>query len=186
MAELHPEVQRAAATLRWTGSWHTIYLTVDRTGGRRVDSQFENELRRHLESYRMAGHDLEIDAPRPVPLELMMTVCVLPDYFRSDVLAALQEMFDNGIRSDGTRGFFHPDNFTFGQPVHLSRIYAAAQSVAGVRYAEVTALRRLGESHDTVPSDGVFAVGRLEIVRLDSDPNFPDRGRLTFTMKGGR
>ncbi len=186
MAELHPEVQRAAATLRWTGSWHTIYLTVDRMGGRPVDAGFEEELRRHLEPFRMAGHDLEIDAPRPVSLDLRMTVCVLPDYFRSDVLAALRSLFGSRIRPDGSAAFFHPDNFTFGQPVYLSRIYAAAQSVAGVRHVEVTALRRLGETADTVPADGLFAVGRLEIVRLDSDPNFPDRGQLTFTMKGGR
>ena len=35
-----PGVQRAAATLRWTGSWHTVFVTVDRAGrrahGRRV------------------------------------------------------------------------------------------------------------------------------------------------------
>lgn len=186
MTELHPEVQRAAATIRWTGSWHTIYLTVDRTGGRPVDSAFEAELRRHLEPFRMAGHDLEIDAPRPVSLYLKLKVCVLSDYYRSDVQAALQEVFSSGIRQDGLPGFFHPDSFTFGQPVYLSRIYAAAQSVAGVRFVEVTALQRLGETKDTVPADGIFTVGRLEIIRLDSDPNFPDRGRLTFTMEGGR
>src|SRR5690606_13736452 len=33
MAERHPEVQRAAATRRWSGSWNTIFLTVDRRGG---------------------------------------------------------------------------------------------------------------------------------------------------------
>ena len=33
MAERHPEVQRAAATRRWTGSWHTMFVTVDRRGG---------------------------------------------------------------------------------------------------------------------------------------------------------
>jgi hypothetical protein len=186
MTELHPEVQRAAATLRWTGSWHTIYLTVDRVGGRPVDAAFEDELRQFLEPFRMAGHDLEINAPSPVSLELNMSVCVLPDYFRSDVQEALTSLFSNRAQPDGSIGFFHPDNFTFGQPVYLSRIYAAAQGVAGVRHVEVTALQRLGDTHDTVPADGVFAVGRLEIVRLDSDPNFPDRGQLNFTMKGGR
>ncbi|MCP5111580.1 MAG: putative baseplate assembly protein, partial [bacterium] len=40
----HPEVQRAAATFRWTGSWHTVFVTVDRFGGRPVDDGFETEL----------------------------------------------------------------------------------------------------------------------------------------------
>ena len=42
-----------------------------------------------VERYRMAGHDLEVDAPRFVSLEIEMHVCVKPDYFRSDVEAAL-------------------------------------------------------------------------------------------------
>jgi len=30
VAERHPEVQRAVATFRWTGSWNTVFLNVDR------------------------------------------------------------------------------------------------------------------------------------------------------------
>ena len=57
----------------------------------------------------MAGHDLEIDGPRFVALELELDVCVEPGYFRSDVAAALLERF--------APAYFDPDNFTFGQPV---------------------------------------------------------------------
>ena len=32
-AELDHSVQRAAATFRWTGSWHTVFITVDRFDG---------------------------------------------------------------------------------------------------------------------------------------------------------
>src|SRR5207253_3841844 len=85
MAERHPEVQRAAATVRWTGSWRTIFLTVDRFGGRPVDLDFKQDMRLHLERYRMAGHDIEIEGPQFVSLEIEMTVCVETNYFRSDV-----------------------------------------------------------------------------------------------------
>lgn len=187
MAGLHPEVQRAAATLRWTGSWHTIFLTVDRRGGRLVDDDFETSLREHLEPFRMAGHDLEIDGPRFVSLELKLLVCVAPDYFRSDVEAAMRDVFSRRTRPDGSRGFFHPDNFTFGQSVLVSRIYAVAQAVPGVRHVEVLALRRLGVTlPPDVPSDGALPIDRLEIARLESDPNFPDRGALELEMRGGR
>lgn len=186
-ASEHPDVQRAVATVRWTGSWHTIFLTVDRRGGRPVDTKFEEELRRFLEHYRMAGQDLEINGPRYVPLELELRVCVASDYFRGDVVAALQTVFDNRLHADSTRGFFHPDNFTFGQPVLLSRIYAEAQKVAGVRHVEVTRLRRQGDTTgEDVPEADVFTVGRLEVVRLDNDPNFPDHGVLRFNPVGGR
>src|SRR6185295_550144 len=76
VAERHPEVQRAAATFRWTGSWHTVFLTVDRLGGRPVDAAFEARLREHMERFRMAGYDLEVDGPRLVPLDLALEVCV--------------------------------------------------------------------------------------------------------------
>ena len=45
VAQRHPEVQKAAATRRWTGSWYTMFLTVDRRGGLPVDADFEAQLR---------------------------------------------------------------------------------------------------------------------------------------------
>jgi hypothetical protein len=45
---------------------------------------------------------------------------------------------------DGRRGVFHPDNFTFGQPVYLSQIYAAAQAIDGVASVDVTQFERQG------------------------------------------
>jgi len=186
-AARHPEVQRAAARLRWTGSWHTVYLTVDRKGGRPVDEAFEKDLRRFLERYRMAGQDLEIDAPHLVPLELEIQVCVAPDFFREHVVAELSSVFSSRSHPDGSRGFFHPDHFTFGQPVLLSALYAKAQAVAGVRHIDVSVLRRQGSLVDeVVPADDVFEVGALEIIQLENDPNYPDRGELRIVANGGR
>ena len=186
IAQRHPEVQRAQATLRWTGSWPTVFLTVDRLGARPVDRDFEAALRAHLERYRMAGHDLEIDGPRFVALELELDVCVEPGYFRSDVAAALLEALGSRTLPDGRRGYFHPDNFTFGQPVLLSPIVAAAASVAGVRDVQVVTFQRLGVPSRRPIDDGTLPIGRLEIARLDNDPSFPERGHLLLTMRGGR
>jgi hypothetical protein len=185
-AERHPEVQRAQATVRWTGSWRTLFLSVDRLGGREVDPAFQRRLSLHLERYRLAGHDLEIDGPRYVPLEVELFVCVLPGYFRSHVRAALLEALSNRDLPQGGRGLFHPDRFTFGQPVYLSHAYTAAQEVAGVRYAEVRVFRRLGERSRAALEAGELTVGRLEIVRLDNDPSSPERGVLRLQLEGGR
>ena len=53
----------------------------------------------------MAGHDLEVDGPRFVPLEIELLVCVKPDYFRSDVEAALLEVLQQrrAARRDARR-----------------------------------------------------------------------------------
>jgi predicted phage baseplate assembly protein len=186
VAQRHPQVQRAAATIRWTGSWHTVFLTVDRFGGRPVDTEFEEELRAHLERYRLAGHDLEVDGPRYVPLEIEMLVCVLPEYFRSDVKATLLTVFGNQTLPDGRRGVFHPDNFTFGQPVYLSRLYEAAQAVEGVDWVDILRFRRQGVPDDAALAAGELTLHRLEIARLDNDPNFPENGVLRLVMEGGK
>src|SRR5262249_50931318 len=77
-AERHPEVQKAGATRRWTGSWNTMFITVDRVGGQDIDDAFEDDLRAFLDQFRLAGHDIEIDGPAYVPLELDLSVCVAP------------------------------------------------------------------------------------------------------------
>jgi hypothetical protein len=179
-------VQRAAATLRWTGSWHTVFLTVDRLGGEPVDPRFETDLRAHVEPFRLAGHDLEVDTPIYVSLELSLDVCVCSDYFRSDVRAGLREVLGARRLRDGRLGLFHQDRMTFGQTIHVSAILAAARSVPGVCSAKVTTLQRQGDDDSQYVTAGAFALGRLEIARLDDDPNFPERGVLHLTLHGGK
>jgi len=177
------DVQRAAATLRWTGSWHTMFLTIDRLGGNEVDTAFEQKLRGCLERFRMAGQDLEVDGPSYVSLEIEIEVCVKRDYFFGDVEEALLQVFSNRFLPDGRRGVFHPDNFTFGQPVFLSSIYAAAQAVTGVDSVNVTKFQRQGIDSTVALESGSLDMGRLEIARLENDPNFPEHG--VFTLKRG-
>jgi hypothetical protein len=170
------DVQRAAATLRWTGSWHTVFVTVDRLRGKDVDAGFERKLRGCLERYRMAGQDVEIDAPQYVSLEIEMAVCIKPGYFFEDVSEALLDVFSNRTLPDGRRGIFHPDNFSFGQPVYSSSIFAAAQQVAGVGSVALTKFQRQGIDSDVAVNSGKLDIGRLEIARLDNDPDFPEHG----------
>jgi hypothetical protein len=186
MAERHPLVQRAVANFRWTGSWRTVFITVDPLGGEVVDTAFEEELRGFLERFRMAGHDVEIEGPHYVALEIELSVCVAPGYFTSHIRKELLEIFSNRVLSNGQRGVFHPDNFTFGQPVYISRLYAAAQAVEGVASVEITTFRRQGTLSDLALQSGEILLDALEIARLDNDPNFPDRGILTIKVEGGQ
>ncbi|MEK7253532.1 MAG: putative baseplate assembly protein [Bacteroidota bacterium] len=182
----HPDVQKAAATLRWTGSWRTFFLTVDRMGGLDVDASFEQELRGRLEPYRLAGFDLEVDSPLFVPLEIEMAVCVQPGFFASEVKKALLDIFSKRVMPNSSTGIFHPDHFSFGQAVYLSRLYAAAQAVAGVASVEITKFERQGTPDSQPLQEGVLRLGRREIARCDNDRNFPDRGVFKLVMKGGK
>jgi hypothetical protein len=186
VAERHGSVQSAAATLRWTGSWHTVYVTIDRYGGLDIDDGFEKSMKAFMNRFRMAGHDIVIEEPRYVPLEIEMKVCVDSGYFRSNVEAAMMRLFSNAALPDGRLAVFHPDNFVFGQPVYLSRLYEAAESIDGVLYAEVTKFQRLGVQEEAAEIESKLAMGRLEIARLDNDPNFPDHGVFRLRMEGGK
>lgn len=181
-----PDIQRSATTFRWTGSWKTVFISVDRLEGLDVDANFEKELRNCLEQYRMAGFDLEVDAPIYVSLEIEMNVCGNPKFFESDIKQALLEVFSSRILRDGRRGVFHPDNFTFGQTVYLSQLYAAAQAIEGVDSVQITKFRRQGINTDEALLSGKLLLGRREIARLNNDRNFPERGVFNLCVNGGR
>ena len=140
---------------------------------------YKRQLREFLERFRMAGHDLEIDGPRFVALHVELRVCALPDYYRSDVVQAVLTRLGRGLLPNGQPAFFHPDRFTFGQPVTLSSLLGAAHEVEGVHFVEPIVFRRRGESRSSALRLG-------EIARLDNDPNFVENGTLELTLEGGR
>src|SRR5205085_9066291 len=108
-----------------------------------------------------------------------------PAALRGPATAALRDALGSRALPDGRRGFFHPDNLTFGQGVAKSRLVAAAQAVPGVESVEVTRLRRLGRAGGPVAPE-FLAIGPLEIARLDDDPNRLGGGRLRLDVRGGR
>ena len=181
-----PDVQRATAAYRWTGSWHTAFVSADRYGDKPIDGGFEHNLRNCLEKYRMAGMDLEVDAPIQIGLEVDMEVCIGAQFSQSEIRAVLLRLFSNRSFDGSKKGIFHPDNFSFGQSLYLSTLYAAAQSVEGVTSVKITNFRRLGNTEISGLNSGVLTFNRKEIPRLDNNPNFRDRGIFTLTIKGGR
>jgi len=183
---LYSQVRDAAATFRWTGSWYTVFLTVDRPNNQDVDQSFTDGLRGFFDRYRMAGQDVEIEGPLYVPLEIVLNVCVKPDYFQSDVTAELLDVFSDRVLPNGQKGVFHPDNFTFGQTTYLGPLYAAAQAVDGVASAQFTTFQRWGIPSTKALDDGKLVLHRTELARVSNDPSFPDHGVFTLNPEGGK
>ena len=191
-----PEVAGAAASFRWTGSWYTVFVGVDprdpddlitEPGGRtRLAPGLARRVRSFLTGYKLAGYDLEIRSAEYVPLKIAFELCVKADYFRGDVAQAVRRALSNRVNPDGSRGFFHPDNFTFAQAVYLSEIYAAIEAVQGVESAFVTTFHRFGKTDNGELAAGVLPIGPWEIARLDNDPAFQENGVLLITTGGGK
>jgi hypothetical protein len=184
-AERHPRVQRAAARRRWTGSWHTMFITIDMYGGEQVDDGFRTELTRFLDRYRLAGYDLDVNGPQLVPLDIKLYVCVEQGYVRSEVQKALADLLSARDLGGGRRGLFHPDNLTFGQPVRLSPVIAAAMGVDGVRRVAARRFTRFGVGGASEVDAPAVTMEELEIAQLENDPSMPEAGRVEFEMEGG-
>ncbi|MEK6374876.1 MAG: putative baseplate assembly protein [Acidobacteriota bacterium] len=180
-------VQRAAAPpLQWTGSWFEAQVAIDPLRSEELDDALGQEIAGYLERYRRIGHDVRVLPARYVPLNVALEVCVLPHYLRAHVERELLDLFSNRELPGGRRGFFHPDNLTFGEGVYLSRIVAAAQAVTGVESVKVTLLQRLFEQPHGELENGVLPLGTLEVARLDNDRAFPEHGTLAIDVGGGR
>jgi len=184
--EFRDSIQHATAALRWTGSWYEAQLAVDPRGAEETAEAFRKSITDRLYLYRRLGHDVAVQLTRYVPLEIELTVCVKPQYLRGHVEGALLDVFSNRTLPDGRLGFFHPDNFSFGDDVFLSKLVAIAQAVDGVQSVEVTTLNRLNELPNFEIENGVLPLGPGEICQVDNDPSFPERGRFSLVMRGGR
>src|SRR5262249_7168255 len=181
-----PELQGAAASLVWTGSWYATRVGLDPIGREEAPPGLLERVFADLEKYRRIGHDLEVVSARYVPLVIRLRVCVKPGYQTAHVLAALRDAFSCRRRPDGSLGFFHPDNLRFGRGVAASRLTAVAQGVAGVQWALVEQLERMGEGDHGELATGYLPIAPTEIARVDNDPGFPEDGTIDFTMDGGR
>ncbi len=196
-----PGVQRAVARRRWTGSWYTHEVALDPVDARADDPALPAAVLDLLDLRRMAGTDVSLGPPVVVPLDIVVGVCVADGHLRATVAAAVTDALSTRTLPDGTRGFFHPDRFTFGQALHLSDLVAAVMAVPGVAWVDVgdtggpgstdtpepgeLRLRRLGR-----PPAGEAEAGRIpaaprEVLRADGDPSNPERGRVALLVRGG-
>lgn len=183
--EAFPEVQRAQARLRWTGSWYTVFITIDRVDGQPVrgDADFADRLLAYLDHYRIAGYDLELRDPVFLPLDIELLICLQPGYAIGNLRSRLAEVFSSGYRADGIRGVFHPDNFTFGDPLYLSQLYAPAMALDGIASVRPVTFHPRGRVASGEIDAGVIEVDTSVILRCDSDPNRPENGTITFDVR---
>ncbi len=171
-------VQKAKAEIAADGQ---VTIHIDARGETAVSDYTRKQIKNHLEKYRRIGHKLgDPQNAQSVSLNIAMTVQVKPNYVDSHVKSDLLDHFSNRLLFNGQRGLFHPDNWSFGQGIVLSQLYAMAQSVDGIVFVKKLEVSRV---------DGQAELNGLaanEIVRLDNDPDHPENGILTIQTEGGR
>ncbi|MFD9894258.1 putative baseplate assembly protein [Amycolatopsis sp. NPDC059027] len=187
LAETVPGIQRAAGDLRWTGSWYEAQVAIDPLGAEVAPDRLLDQVRGALRPYRRIGHDLSVATATLVPIHLGLCVEVRPDFIAGHVRAAVLRAL---VPAPGVPArpapLFHPDNLTFGTPVRVSRVVAAAAAVPGVRSVRVTRLHRLFGMPGDALERGLLAIRPLEVAQLDNDRSRPENGRIDLEVRGGR
>ena len=137
----------------------------------------------------MAGVDVELAPPRvraarPGAVRLPRRRVTSPRTSSGSCSTSLSAR----VLPGGSTGFFHPDRFTFGQPLLLSDLVAAAMAVPGLARVEVRRFAGLGAAAAVSRANlaaGRISAGPREVLRCDSDPNNPEAGRVDVLLGGG-
>ena len=178
---------QAKARFRWTGSWTTVFVSLDLPG--RVPLAQTPGLRAAFESLlsekKLAGCDVRVEDARYAPLHVGLKVDVAPGYFARDVRTAVEAALV-GAPGRRTLPFFGPGRFRFGQPVYLSDLYATVAAVPGVLAVSVTRFKRFGGRYPDSEAQGFIPVGQLEVARCDNDASHPENGLAYVRTCGGR
>jgi hypothetical protein len=178
-AERVPGVQQAGAKVRWTGSWLSEFVTADPAGAFALSDVLKREIQRVLDSVRQVGREVFVRDPRYLGLDLEIEICIQPSAYAGQVQERVIEALT--VRKPGLyerTPFFHPDRFTFGTPLYRATLEAAVQAVPGVLAVEAIRIRVRGITDWRTFDETVFFVSDDQILRLQNDPRFPERGSL--------
>lgn len=179
------DVQRAGAELRWTGSWLTLFATPDPRGTIALSEALENTVQDQLDRFRQAGRPAHVRKPVFAFIDLEITLCVEPSAYCAEVKErVLVALFGSG-HAWSARGFFHPDHFTFGSRLERSQLEATLHAVPGVRAVKSMKIRRRGHFPLRDFTEPYYAPAPNEVIGLQNDNLYPERGSLRLLTEGG-
>jgi hypothetical protein len=174
-------VQIAGVRQRWTGSWPSTFVTPDPVAAYAVTDDQHAELTGLMDCVRQAGREVYVRDPRFRAIDLEILICIKPGHLPSSVRDAV--LFR--LRGDGlSPGYFGPDTFTFGAPLHrltLEGIVGAVPGVLAVKDVQIGA-RAI---HDMRDMEELYPVPDDQILRLANDPRTPERGSIRVITEGG-
>jgi uncharacterized phage protein gp47/JayE len=185
-AQTLPWVQRAGTVYRWTGSWLTVFTTPDPKNSEVLTVPQHRQLIELLNRYHLAGYESYVPTPRYVSLDLQIRVCAQPDVFRGDVEASILSILSDARLPNDSMGFFYPDRWSFGMPLERSALEAAIQSADGVAGVVAIAYRQRGVILNYIDLPDTVIIPVEAILRVDNDPNYPERGSLRLFVEGGK
>jgi hypothetical protein len=165
-------------------NWNDVLLYVAPAGQVADPSELlKRDLLAFFESHRMVTALLKVVGPQPADIYLHATVRAKSHYLQSDVKAAAESVIADYLDFDAV---------AFGQPIYLSKVYDAIQSLPQVASLTVTEFSRKPDG--TVDADGIIELEANELPRpgYRDNPNTPPhpadptyRPVIVTTIEGG-
>ena len=178
-------VQRAQGTPRWTGSWLSMFVAADPFGAFKLSTDQKAQLTAWMDCVRQTGREVIVKDPKPLSIDLQITICIQPFAYASQVLALVEDALVGTGGGRDTKPFFSPDNFTFGMPLRRSALEATIQRIPGVRFVGPIQIRKRG-IRGFAPMDVLIEkVDPDQVLQLANDPERPDAGTLRLIAEGG-
>jgi hypothetical protein len=126
-------------------------------------------VRHRLDQVRRINHDVSIVAPTYVDVVIRLKIGIFRSHVQKSVRSAVARALGFPEASTGETGLFHPDNLTFGQPIHWSQIVSVVHHIPGVAYVEQLEFRRADVAAGNGQATGpVIEIGPLEIAHLNA------------------
>ncbi|HHM05335.1 MAG TPA: putative baseplate assembly protein [Gammaproteobacteria bacterium] len=117
------EVAKAKATWVWSAGRRSAHLTVAGQEGAAFSPAALSRLHAGLTAQRDPNRPLRLDNYLPLPVEVAATLTIGEAYVASEVAAAARAALEAMLSFEAQ---------PFGQPVHLSDVYAVLQGATGV------------------------------------------------------
>ena len=191
-----PQITDMRARIVFTGSWNTVIIAIDAKPEYIADSDFLSEVRQYANKIKTVGNEIRLEFAKYVYIDVGIVVYLEKNAGKHDVERRLRNALGNAPYDEGKKGFFHPDNFSFGQPVYVSKLYDAINQVRGISSALLTklgnhrefstspAVKMAGTTQDDISkmniTRGFLPVDESEIIRLNNDPLHAEYGLLTL------
>ena len=179
-------VARAASEVRYSGVHSVVDVCVQPITGEDPTAELLWEVGLALAEVRRLGDEVQVHAPNYRPVGIGLTLTLTDDADRDEVAATVAALMGSGMTVGNRPALFHPSRLAFGQSVWASAVVAAVQDLPGVTEVD---LDRFAFADDDSPAGAppvMLALSGMQLARLDNDPDHPERGSVSLTMRSGR
>jgi len=137
-----------------------VSVVIDPFSHERKIDELCNAIQDDLFKYKRIGHEVTVTQATQVPIELVVYAQLEKSALRAEVFRDLSNLFSSRDLGYGNRGFFHSDDLSFGQPIHVSELVSRARMIAGIKSVVIEKLARMDDQkRSTAASNFDWCIG---------------------------